>query len=125
MDLCRYMQANKPFYKNAFATVGQNSFPESLVHYLSEACLSAVKIRLGENYDREKWEFFVSFFSAAFVTFLVRWAKGGMHEDPSGYINQIRGFFDGTMLCELKSGRRKGTKRSAVKDTTAKKSDIS
>lgn len=108
------MQTDKPFYKNALATAGQNSFPEFLVHYLNEACLSSIKNRLGEGYDREKWGFFVSFFSAAFVAFLVRWAKGGMKEDPSDYINQIRGFFDGTLLCELeKPNRRKGAKRAA------------
>jgi hypothetical protein len=56
---------------------------------------------LDAEYDQEKWGFIVSFFSTAFVAFIVRWANNGMKEDPSEYISQIRSLFDGSVLNEL------------------------
>ena len=58
---------------------------------------------LDAEYDQEKWDFIVSFFSTAFVAFIVRWANNGMKEDPTEYISRIRGLFDGSVLSELES----------------------
>lgn len=100
-DLCCYMQHNRAFYKNALNTVGQNSFPEYLNHYISAVTISVIEGMLDAEYDQEKWDFIVSFFSTAFVAFIVRWANNGMKEDPAEYISRIRGLFDGSVLSEL------------------------
>ena len=102
-DLCCYMQHNRAFYKNALNTVGQNSFPEYLNHYISAVTISVIEGMLDAEYDQEKWDFLVSFFSTAFVAFIVRWANNGMKEDPGEYISRIRGLFDGSVLSELES----------------------
>jgi probable dihydroxyacetone kinase regulator len=102
-DLCCYMQHNKAFYKNALNTAGQNSFPEYLNHYISAVTISVIEGMLDAEYDQEKWDFIVSFFSTAFVAFIVRWANNGMKEDPTEYISRIRGLFDGSVLSELES----------------------
>lgn len=100
-DLCCYMQHNETFYKNALNTVGQNSFPDYLNQYISAVTISVIEGMLDAEYDQEKWGFIVSFFSTAFVAFIVRWANNGMKEDPSEYISQIRSLFDGSVLNEL------------------------
>ena len=102
-DLCRYMQHNKAFYKNALNTTGQNSFPEYLNHYISAVTISVIEGMLDAEYEQEKWDFIVSFFSTALVAFIVRWANNGMKEDPAEYISRIRGLFDGSVLNELES----------------------
>ena len=100
-DLCYYMQQNKTFYKNALNTTGQNSFPEYLNHYISTVSISAIESMLNVEYDQDKWDFIVSFFATALVTFIVRWANSGMKDDPAEYITKIRGLFDGSILSEL------------------------
>lgn len=102
-DLCYYMQQNKVFYINALNTAGQNSFPEYLHGYIKDISVSAVENTLKAEFDREKWEFFVLFFSTAFVAFIVRWANNGMKEDPDIYIAKIRSLFDGSVLSELEN----------------------
>lgn len=91
-DLCYYMQQNKTFYKNALNTTGQNSFPEYLNRYISDVSISAIESMLDTEYDRDKWEFWVSFFATAFVAFIIRWANSGMKEDPAEYITKIRDY---------------------------------
>ena len=105
-DLCYYMRQNKAFYKNALNTVGQNSFPEYLNHYISAVTISVIENMLDTEYDQEKWNFIVSFFATAFVAFIVRWANNGMKEEPAEYIARIRGLFDGSVLDELESHSR-------------------
>ena len=105
-DLCYYMQQNKTFYKNALNTTGQNSFPEYLDNYISTVSISAIESMLDTEYDREKWDFIVSFFSTAFVAFIVRWANNDMKEDPAEYITKIRSLFDGSILRELENPNR-------------------
>jgi probable dihydroxyacetone kinase regulator len=102
-DLCYYMQENKTFYKNALNTTGQNSFPEYLNRYIIEVSISAIESMIDTEYDHSKWEFFVSFFSTAFVAFIVCWANNGMKEDPAEYITKIRSLFDGSLLFELEN----------------------
>jgi len=102
-DLCYYMQQNKTFYTNALNTVGQNSFPEYLHGYISDISVSAIENMLNAEFDRKKWEFFVLFFSTAFVGLIVRWANNGMKDDPAEYIMEIRSLFDGSILCELEN----------------------
>ena len=102
-DLCYYMQENKTFYKNALNTTGQNSFPEYLHNYISAVSISAIEGMLDKEYDQEKWNFTISFFSTAFVAFIVRWANDGMKDDPAEYVMKIRGLFDGSVLSELEN----------------------
>jgi probable dihydroxyacetone kinase regulator len=106
IDLCYYMQQNKVFYINALNTVGQNSFPQYLHDYINDITLSAIENILNAEFDREKWEFFVSFFSTAFVAFIIRWANNGMKEDPDVFITKIRSLFDGSILSELENRSR-------------------
>lgn len=109
-DLCYYMQQNKTFYKNALNTAGQNSFPEYLTNYIGTVSESAIENMLGAKYERDKWDFLVSFFSTALVAFIVRWANGGMKDDPGEYITKIRGLFDGSVLRDLETrGREKNS----------------
>ena len=100
-DLCYYMQHNKVFYTNALNTVGQNSFPEYLHGYISDISVSAIENMLNVEFDRKEWEFFVLFFSTAFVGLIIRWAENDMKEDPEEYISKIRSIFDGSILHEL------------------------
>lgn len=102
-ELCCYMQQNKTFYKNALNTTGQNSFPEYLNHYIRAVSVSAIENMTDAEYEKDKWDFIVSFFSTAFVAFIVRWANDGMKEDPAEYIGKIRGLFDGSILRELET----------------------
>ncbi|MEA4891542.1 MAG: dihydroxyacetone kinase transcriptional activator DhaS [Peptococcaceae bacterium] len=100
-NLCYYMQKNKRFYRNVLNTAGQNSFPEYLYNYICTVSISAIESMLDSEYDPEKWNFIVSFFSTAFVAFIVRWANQGMKDDPEEYITKIRGLFDGSVVAEL------------------------
>ncbi len=102
-DLCYYMRGNKVFYSNALNTTGQNSFPEYLQGYISNISISAIENMLNMNFDHEKWGFTVDFFTTAFVGLIVRWANNGMKEDPTEYIAQIRGIFDGSLFHELEN----------------------
>jgi probable dihydroxyacetone kinase regulator len=102
ISLCRYMQANGAFYRNALNTTGQNSFPEYLYGYIRSICLSAVEHAPGEVFDGDDWDFFAQFFSMAFVSFIVRWSNEGMKADPAGFIRKIRRLYDGSVLAQLK-----------------------
>lgn len=104
-DLCRYMQKNKTFYINALSTTGPNSFPEYLYGYIRSISMSAVENLMGAAFDREQWDFFVRFFSTAFVSFIVRWSNEGMKADPAEFIRKIRGFYDGSVLAELEKNQ--------------------
>lgn len=104
-NLCDYMRKNKAFYRNALNTTGQNSFPEYLHRYIRDMSISAVESITNAKYDPDKWDFLVSFFSTAFVAFIVCWSEKGMKEDPADFIPKIRSLFDGSMLCELKRGK--------------------
>lgn len=115
-DLCYYMQQNKTFYINALNTTGQNSFPEYLNRYISDVSISVIESMIDTQYDRNKWEFFISFFTTAFVAFIVRWANNGMKEDPAEYITRIRSIFDGSLLCELESQGRERENPSKSKE---------
>jgi hypothetical protein len=110
------MRQNKTFYTNALNTTGQNSFPEYLNTYIRDIAISAIENSMPpERYDRDKWEFFVSFFSTAFVAFLIRWANEGMKEDPAEFIEKIRSFFDGSVLHELADQIRKSSGNEPTK----------
>ena len=113
-DLCYYMQENRTFYTNALNTVGQNSFPDYLHGYISHISLSVIENTSNAEFDRAKWEFFLLFFSTAFVAFIIRWANNGMKEDPAEYIMKIRSLFDGSMYCELEN--QIGEKQAHYKD---------
>ena len=121
-DLCCYMQQNKTFYTNALNTTGQNSFPEYLNTYIRDIAISAIENSPPpEKYDRDKWEFFVSFFATAFVAFLIRWANEGMKEDPAEFIEKIRSFFDGSVLHELEDQIQKSSGKEITKMTKKEK----
>lgn len=108
-DLCCYMQQNKTFYRNALNTTGQNSFPEYLNQYINSLSSAVVENMLDTTYEQETWDFTVSFFSAAFVAFIVRWANQGMKDDPSEFITKMRSLFDGSVLHELENRARDKT----------------
>lgn len=111
-DLCCYMQQNKTFYKSALNTTGQNSFPEYLHSYITDISITAIENMQNREYDRDKWDFTVSFFATAFVAFIVRWANNDMKDDPAEYLTKMRAFFDGSILRELEN---RAEKPSAAK----------
>jgi probable dihydroxyacetone kinase regulator len=117
-DLCYYMQENRTFYRNALNTTGQNSFPEYLYQYIRTVSVAAIEATLetGYIYEKEKWDFIVSFFATAQVAFIVRWANEGMKEDPGEFITKIRGIFDGSVLNELENISRLRSRESAAAD---------
>ncbi len=101
IDLCCYMRKNKHFYVNALNTTGQNSFQEYLHDYIRDISISVIESIQGTEFNEEKWGFIAEFIATSFVALIVRWANGGMKEDPAEYIRQISGIFDGSILREL------------------------
>ena len=106
-NLCYYMQQNKTFYRNALSTTGQNSFPEYLNEYIRGIAMLEIERMLNTEEERDRWEFTVSFFATAFVAFIVRWSDNGMKEDPSEFLENIRGIFDGSIQSEMENRKRK------------------
>lgn len=110
-DLCCYMQQNKVFYVNALNTTGQNSFQEYLHNYIREISMSVIENITDVEFDDKRWGFIAEFIATAFVGLIVRWANGGMKEDPAEYIAQIKGIFNGSILHELKEKAKKNSGR--------------
>lgn len=100
-DLCLYVQQNKKFYVNALNTPGQNSFEEYLTQFLQSLISSLIETESGGRIAREDRAFIADFYAFAFVGLVMKWARGGMKEDPAYYVGRIRELINGSLLREL------------------------
>ena len=101
-ELCLYMQANKKFYINALSTPGQNSFEEYFTQFLQGLVTALIdESAVGGRLSAEDKEFIADFYSFAFVGLVMKWARGGMREDPHHYVDHIKDLVDGSMMREL------------------------
>ena len=95
------MQQNKKFYVNALNTPGQNSFEEYLTQFLQSLIDALIEEESGGRIAKEDRTFIADFYAFAFVGLVMKWARGGMKEDPAYYVGRIRELIDGSLLREL------------------------
>lgn len=82
-DVCTYFYANKEFYRKALQIEGQNSFYE----YFRDVLKSIVREYINDVfYEIKDSEFYVTFFTDAFVTSIVRWLTDKNCMEPEEYV---------------------------------------
>jgi len=108
LKLCEYMRINRTFYINALSFNGQNSFQEYLFEYIRSISMALIENIYQGKFDQSRWGFLSEFTATAFVGLMVRWAAGGMMEDPWEHLSQFRGIFDGSLLSEIESAQKSG-----------------
>ncbi len=82
-DICTYFYKNRDFYRKAIQIEGQNSFYE----YFREVLKVAVTEYMEEMFlDCRDAEFYVTFYTDAFVTSIVRWLTSRECKSPDEYV---------------------------------------
>ena len=69
LDLCRYFYDNRAFYYNALSVQGQNSFQD----YFREILAPVFRGYTAQIIEEKDEEFFVNFYSDAFIAAILRW----------------------------------------------------
>lgn len=104
--LCRYIQKNKAFYKNAVNAKGQNCFIQFL-HNMTEMQLNILcKDSLNEHILSEgDFKFLVEFYYSAFIGVFTLWVKDDMRDNPELLVNRWIGVVDKSLehyICFMK-----------------------
>ena len=101
--LCEYFAENKTFYQNALTVQGQNSFFEyfgDMLKTVSAANLDAL-LDDGQHHD-----FYITFFSDAFRSVIMRWLIEGAQIPPSEFVRLLKNAITGfayKVTCEVDS----------------------
>ena len=69
-SICAYFYDNRPFYINAFAIQGQNSFSDYFCEIVHPLACARLKATFGEGAE---YDFYATFFTDAFRASLERW----------------------------------------------------
>ena len=85
--LCTYFYENLPFYVNAFAMHGQNSFAEYFSKFLRPLVSAYFKKLFPEG---ENNEFFTDFFTDAFLVSVLRWIRSPQPMQPQTYVDKLK-----------------------------------
>lgn len=86
-SICAYFYENRPFYVNAFAVQGQNSFSD----YFCEVIHPLARTRLRQTFaDAEDQEFYATFFMDAFRVSLVRWLCDQPEIGPQEFVRLVQ-----------------------------------
>ena len=86
-SICGYFYKNRPFYINAFAIRGQNSFSDyfcEVIHPLARARLQAI---FGDGPDHD---FYATFFTDAFRVSIERWLREQSDIPPHEFVWRIK-----------------------------------
>lgn len=86
-DLSTYLYENRYFYRKALQMGGQNSFSEHFREYLQPALSVYLE---GEIQDRETLEFYLTFFTDAFICAIERWLPKKEPEMPQQLIGLMK-----------------------------------
>lgn len=86
-DICTYFYENRNFYKKALLIEGQNSFHE----YFREVLKIAVREYMKEMFfECKDSEFYITFYTDAFVASIVRWITDKECMHPDEYITLLK-----------------------------------
>lgn len=93
LDVCKYLEQNKRFYCKVFKYDGQNSFFD----YFRELLIPAVEKYTHDIFeDDENTDFYVSFFSEAFLNAIKKWLLDSKNIPAENFISLIRSCIYGT-----------------------------
>lgn len=93
LDVCRYFEENKRFYRKVLRYDGQNSFFE----YFGELLLPAIEKYTKDIFaDDENNGFYVSFFSEAFINAIKKWLLDSETIPSEKFISLMRSCVYGT-----------------------------
>lgn len=86
-NICTYFSDNRPFYINAFAVQGQNSFSD----YFYEVFYPLARARMQKTFsDAEDQDFYATFFTDAFRVSLVRWLREQPEIEPKEFVRLVQ-----------------------------------
>lgn len=88
-NMCRYFYRERDFYRSALQIEGQNSFRDYFCEVIGP-CLDTFTRDLFS--DRENHQFYVTFFSDAFLASILRWLLAPAPMEPERYLSQLRRF---------------------------------
>lgn len=86
-DLCVYFYENRDFYRKTLQIEGQNSFSEYFAEIVSAILSEELKDIFAEE---ESIDFFVNFYTDAFVCAIKRWLLGNDCIPPEEFIALLR-----------------------------------
>ena len=88
-NMCRYFYRERDFYRSALQIEGQNSFRDYFCEVIGP-CLDTFARDLFS--DWEEHQFYVTFFSDAFLVSILRWLLAPTPMEPERYLCQVRRF---------------------------------
>lgn len=92
VEICTYFYENRPFYINAFAVEGQNSFADYFADLLRPEAIRY----LDEYFEHsENHTFYANFFTDAFRLAIVRWLREDAQLQPEAFVSLLRGAVEG------------------------------
>ncbi|MCI6812538.1 MAG: TetR/AcrR family transcriptional regulator C-terminal domain-containing protein [Lachnospiraceae bacterium] len=86
-DVCTYLYENRLFYRKALQMEGQNSFSEHFREYLQPALHTYLE---GDIRDKETLEFYLTFFTDAYLCAIERWLLKREPEPPGQFIDRMQ-----------------------------------
>ena len=81
-DICSYFYREQVFYRNALSVNGQNSFQEYFLETIEPFILAFVADLFTE---RDEVQFYVTFYTDALLSSLIRWLNEGAQIPPDRY----------------------------------------
>lgn len=97
--LCRTMQENRAFYRNALGIAGQNSFTQCLLEFYQSLVVSLLRSADHAGTLTEEDVRFVSrFYAYALIGTVLEWAKDGMTADPAPFIRRLERMINGELF---------------------------
>lgn len=99
LDVCEFLEQNKRFYRKVLKYDGQNSFFE----YFEELLMPAVEKYTYDIFaDDENNDFYVSFFSEAFVNAIKKWLLDPETISAEKFVSLMKSCIYGTALKVVK-----------------------
>lgn len=102
LDLCKYMQQNKSFYRKVLYVQGQNSFSEGLIEFYTNLVQNLLfKANAEQILSQEEIRVISHFYAFGFTGVLLNWAKNGMESDPEPVIVMLQELFSGKIVHQI------------------------
>lgn len=86
-DLCTYFYENRTFYRKALQMEGQNSFREHFRDYLHPTLYTYLE---GDIQERDTLEFYVTFFTDAYICTIERWLLEKEPQQPARLLELMK-----------------------------------
>lgn len=87
LSICNYFYQEQSFYRNALSVSGQNSFQDYFIEILRPLLFVFIRDIFS---DTENLEFFVSFYTDAFMSSIIRWLNEDHPMPPDVFADLLR-----------------------------------